>query len=113
VSDFLFDANATVKALEALAELLVSERIEHQTLIVVGGSYLALTELRESTRDIDSVTRIEDATKRATERIGRERGYAPNWLNDAAAAFRPSGLAIENCTVLFDHAAPTPRSWKL
>jgi Nucleotidyltransferase of unknown function (DUF6036) len=107
MSDFLFDANATVMALEALADLLASERIAHQSLIVVGGSYLALTELRESTRDIDSVTRIEDATKRAIERIGNERGYATNWLNDAAAAFRPTGLAAHDCTVLFERSALT------
>ena len=67
----------------------------------------ALNDLRESTRDIDSVTRLQAVTKQAISEIGQQHGYANDWLNDSAAAFRPSGLRIEDCTVLFDHHALT------
>ena len=55
--EFLFDGKATLAALLSLAGLLAARAVGHQTLIIVGGSYLALNDLRESTRDIDSVTR--------------------------------------------------------
>jgi hypothetical protein len=107
MADFLFDGEATRDALKALAELLALRGVEHQTLILVGGSYLALHNLRESTRDIDSVTRLESATKDAIAEIGERRGYAADWLNDNAAAFRPAGLTTEECNILFDQSALT------
>ena len=105
--EFLFDGKATLAALRSLADLLAARAVEHQTLIIVGGSYLALNDLRESTRDIDSVTRLQAVTKQAISEIGQQHGYANDWLNDSAAAFRPSGLRIEDCTVLFYHHALT------
>ncbi len=105
--EFLFDGKETLAALRSLADLLATQAVEHETLIIVGGSYLALNDLRESTRDIDSVTRLQAATKRAILEIGQQHGYASDWLNDAAAAFRPTGLRIEDCAVLFEHQALT------
>ena len=105
--EFLFDGKQTLAALHSLADLLATRAVDHQTLIVVGGSYLALHELRESTRDIDSVTRLDEVTKQAILEIAQQHRYPNNWLNDAAAAFRPTGLGIENCAVLFEHQALT------
>jgi hypothetical protein len=51
--ELLFDEKETLAALHALADLLATRTVEHQTLIIVGGSYLALNNLRESTCDID------------------------------------------------------------
>ena len=106
--EFLFDAKPTLAALRS-PDLLATRAVEHQTLLIVGGSYVALNDLRESTRDIDSVTRLQDVTKQAISEIGQQHGYPNDWLNDSAAAFRPSGLRIEDCTctVLFDHHALT------
>ena len=110
--EFLFDGNATLAALRHLPTCSPPEPLS-TNLIIVGGSYLALNDRRESTRDIDSVTRLEAVTKKAILEIGQRHGYANDWLNDSAAAFRPSGLTIEDCTVLFEHQAltilgPTP-----
>ena len=40
--EFVFDGKATLAALRSLADLLAARAVEHQTLIIVGGSYLVL-----------------------------------------------------------------------
>ncbi len=62
--EFLFDAKPTLAALRS-PDLLATRAVEHQTLIIVGGSYVALNDLRESTRDIDSMTRLQRVTNQA------------------------------------------------
>jgi hypothetical protein len=111
--EFLFNSEATLDALQGLADLLADRSTQHQTLIIVRGSYLALHNLRHATRDVDSITRITAETKRAIADIAKQRNYAPEWLNDAAAAFYPIGLLLEDCSPLFEHRAltvvgPTP-----
>jgi hypothetical protein len=107
MNDLLFDGEETITALRALADLLQEARVPHQEIIIVGGSYLAILNLRRATRDVDSITRIAFATKQAIAEIGRAHGYDAEWLNDAAASFYPIGLTIDHCTVLFKHPALT------
>jgi hypothetical protein len=107
MSDLLFDGEETITALRALADLLEEARVPHQDIIIVGGSYLAILNLRRATRDVDSITRVESATKQAIADVGHARGYDAEWLNDAAASFYPIGLTIDHCTVLFEHPALT------
>lgn len=63
-------------------------------LTVVGGSYMALHGLRESTMDVDTITRLDDVVRRAVAEVAREFDLDPAWLNDRALAFQPH---IEAC----------------
>lgn len=94
----LFDRELMLEVLRGLDERLDKP----QRVVVVGGSYLALAELRESTRDVDVATRLTDATRRAVEEVAAERGLAPRWLNDDAAVFLPKGLTEDECESVFD-----------
>ncbi len=94
-----------LRALEHLDRVMVDGGLRHQRLIVVGGSYLALEELRESTRDVDTVTRLDEQLRSAIAEVGVELGLAPTWLNDSSVPFRPTGLADEDCEIAFDGAA--------
>jgi hypothetical protein len=71
-------------------------------LVIVGGSYLALENLRDSTRDIDTASRSEAILRDAIAAIAKERNLPPDWMNDKAYAFRPLGLENEECEVLLD-----------
>jgi transcriptional regulator with XRE-family HTH domain len=71
-------------------------------LIVVGGSYLALHDLRESTVDVDTVTRLEADIMAVIEAIAHRHDLRADWLNDSAAPFSPAGLRIEDCRILYE-----------
>jgi hypothetical protein len=60
---------------------------------------MALYELRESTRGVDSATRIDDELKLAVARVAAEHGLAPKWLNDSAAGYAPSTLRESDCAL--------------
>ena len=72
------------------------------TLVVVGGSLLAMRGLRESTIDVDSVSVIAPELAAAVRRVADARGLRPDWLNDRARAFVPVGLETAGCEVLID-----------
>lgn len=59
------------------------------SLVVVGGSYMALHDLRESTADVDSLTKLSEALKAVVRRVGDRHGLRATWLNDSAAMFAP------------------------
>ncbi|GAA1161232.1 hypothetical protein GCM10009630_69430 [Kribbella jejuensis] len=73
-------------------------------LVVAGGSYLALHDLRESTADIDSLTKLTAEVRAVVRRIADRHGLRTDWLNDAASAFAPIGLDPEECEVLYQHS---------
>jgi hypothetical protein len=91
-----------VDCLDAVAALLAEQDNPRGVLIVVGGSYLALHGLRETTADVDTVTRIESSIREAVKAVAVQRGLRPNWLNDAAVAYAPIGLSVDICEVLFE-----------
>jgi hypothetical protein len=75
---------------------------EQQTLLIVGGALLAWRGLRDTTRDVDSVKRLDDAMKAAVARVAERHDLAPHWLNDSASAYMPDTLKIDDCEVLFE-----------
>ena len=83
------DRAAIEANLTALGDRLAMDGAEVR-LLIVGGSYLALHGLRESTVDVDTITRLDATTRDAIEAVAAERGLEPAWLNDHAAAFAPS-----------------------
>jgi hypothetical protein len=98
----LFDRSSMLRARERLDRVMVEVGLPHQRLVIVGGSYLALEELRESTRDVDTVTRLDEQLRLAIAEVGVELGLAPTWLSDSSVPFRPTGLADEDCDIAFD-----------
>lgn len=88
--------------LDAVADRLEgSLRVEPATIVVVGGSFMALQGLRGGTADVDTITRIDDRLRGVIEEVAAERDLRPDWLNDRSAAFAPAGLDVESCTTLF------------
>jgi hypothetical protein len=69
---------------------------------VVGGAYLALRELRVSTDDIDTVTRLSKELTEVIEELTDRQDLAPDWLNDHASPYKPRGLTIEQCELVFE-----------
>ncbi len=72
-------------------------------LVVVGGSYLALHDLRESTADIDSLTKLTDELRAVIQHIADRHKLRVDWLNDSAMAFAPAGFDADRCDVLYEH----------
>jgi len=77
------------------------------TLVVVGGSYMALHDLRDSTADVDSVTRFGKGLKEVVRTVADRHGLRVDWLNDKAAMFAPTGLRIEDCHLVYEHSRLT------
>jgi hypothetical protein len=102
----LFDHDEILAALNDLAGALTEEDFAQPgasvDLIVVGGAYLALRELRVSTDDIDTVTRLGKELTQVIEEVAGRHGLARDWLNDHAAPYKPDGLTIEQCELVFD-----------
>jgi len=91
----------------------LARRDTHCTIVVVGGSYLALHDLRESTADVDSLTRLSEVTKSVVRQVAERHGLRPDWLNDSAAMFAPAGLRADDCDVEYQSShltvlAPPP-----
>ena len=72
-------------------------------VVIVGGSLLAWHELRDATRDVDSIERLDEGLVAAVEVVAARHGLAKDWLNDHAAAFTPFGFDMAGCSVLVDH----------
>ncbi len=75
---------------------------EQRTIIVVGGSLLAWHGLREATRDVDSIRRLDQELRDAVHRVAVRHRLAHNWLNDHAEAFAPFGFDVEACEVMLE-----------
>lgn len=76
---------------------------EQTTVLVVGGSLMALHGLREATEDVDSIVRLDADLRAAVRVVGERHHLAVEWLNDHAAAWHPQTLRLEDCDVLLDH----------
>jgi hypothetical protein len=56
------------------------------TLIVVGGSFLVLHDIRATgTRDVDSIKRLTHAVVEAVKSVADQNELKIDWLNDRAA----------------------------
>jgi hypothetical protein len=103
------DGDAVKSLLLEVAEVL-RERNQCSSIVIAGGSLLAWLDLRDSTRDIDSVRSLDSNTKHAAMTVAQRHGMAVTWLNDAAAAYWPSTLDIDDCDLLMDHPNLTVRA---
>lgn len=99
--DVPLNASQILVCLGEVADALPSTGRRH-TIVVVGGSLLALHGLRQATMDVDTVRRIEQELRDAVARVARAHDLAPAWLNDSSAAFRPQTFVEADCDVLLD-----------
>lgn len=83
----------------------LADTATQRTVIIVGGAMLALRGLRDATRDVDSVSRLDDDLAAAIARVAERHGLAPRWLNDSALPFLPATLREDHCDVLIDRTA--------
>lgn len=74
-------------------------------VVMAGGSLLAWQNLRQSTKDVDTVSRIDSELAQAVEVVAARHGLAPRWMNDHAAMFAPQTFVASSCEVLLE----TPR----
>jgi hypothetical protein len=96
------DGDAIASYLKEVAEAIPRTSDQYE-IVVVGGSLLALLGYRESTRDIDSVTRLEQVLRDAVTEVARRHGLSPAWLNDSAAQFLPQTFNKDDCSLILDH----------
>ncbi len=99
--DGLLDGDRIRAHLAEVAAALPAECPQHR-LILVGGSLLAWHGLRDSTRDVDSVSALDVTLRKAVETVAARHGLAPRWLNDHARPFAPRTLREQDCDVLAD-----------
>ncbi|MEP7215762.1 MAG: DUF6036 family nucleotidyltransferase [Anaerolineaceae bacterium] len=92
--------------LRDVADALPAEGPRH-TIVVVGGSLLAMHGLRQTTVDVDSVRRIDAELRAPIVQVAQLRHLAPAWLNDSATAFRPAAFDEAECEVLLTHGRLT------
>jgi hypothetical protein len=104
--DQLFNKSEILQRLGDVAELLEVQGQPQATLIVVGGSFLVLQDIRATgTRDVDSIKRLTHAVVEAVKSVADQNDLKIDWLNDRAAQFTPVGFDESECEVLFDHPA--------
>ena len=103
MNEHLFDEPSILASFDDIAAHLEQSDAPTGLLIVVGGSFMALHGLRESTHDIDTVNRISDTIRAAADEVARARGFEPDWLNDRAAGFAPVGLDEAERELLYEH----------
>ena len=96
--DTPLDGQHIVQFLTEVADRLGPGGPEH-VVIVVGGSLLALRDLRQTTVDVDSVRRLDSELMTAVAAVAVDHGLAPRWLNDSAAMFKPATLREGDCHV--------------
>jgi hypothetical protein len=83
------DRDELLDALTALGRKLLTRGVQGD-LYLVGGAAMALAyDARRTTRDIDAVFEPKLLIYEAAAEIAEERGWAPDWLNDAVKGFLP------------------------
>lgn len=87
--------------LEEVADQLKAARAQ-VTVLVVGGSLMALHGLREATEDVDSSIRLDTELRAAVRIVAERHQLAVDWLNDHSAAWHPQTLRLEDCAVLLE-----------
>jgi hypothetical protein len=99
-----FDRATILTHLEELNTELAKMATSRVELLVVGGSYLALRDLRRGTRDIDTARRLSDDAKRAAAVIAERHQLAGQWLNDESEAFLPADFDEDRAEVVAEHS---------
>jgi hypothetical protein len=92
-------------AIDELVDELIQRGVPAK-LTIYGGAALALVHYeRAATGDVDASFFPPDAVHAAAEAVGRRRGMAREWLNNAAAQFLPS--VPDESTVLLERGGVT------
>ncbi|MCB0367595.1 MAG: hypothetical protein H6624_09575 [Bdellovibrionaceae bacterium] len=64
---------------------------------LVGGAVMCLVyNARESTKDVDAIFEPTETIRRLAEKIGKDEGLPPTWLNDGAKGFIHPGFGRED-----------------
>jgi hypothetical protein len=95
----LLDRDAILAYLTEVAHELPAD--EHETVVIVGGSMLALLGLRDATKDVDTARQASQSLSAAATRVAQRHDLAPGWLNSAASAWVPD----DDIVPLIDTAA--------
>jgi hypothetical protein len=101
VSGMELDGGTIRKLLGEVAGRLLPEGPQH-LVVLAGGSLLAWHGLRDSTRDVDSLRRLDPELVAAADHVGAAHGLAAGWLNAYAAGFAPATLDLDACIVLLE-----------
>lgn len=101
MSDTPLDGAAILQHLAELADELGPAGEPH-VVVLVGGSLLALHDLRDTTVDVDSLLRLDPELRDAVAVVGARHDLSVRWLNDSAATFRPVTFQQSACEVLLD-----------
>lgn len=99
--------------LEALFDDLAAELARLGTaaeIVMVGGAWMLWHAQRASTRDVDSARRFDTDLGEAVDRVGARHALGRGWLNDAAAAFWPTGSSYADCETVVEHPALVVRT---
>jgi hypothetical protein len=99
-----FDRTTILAHLEELNTELAGVGASRVELLVVGGSYLALRDLRRATRDIDTARRLGDDARRAAATIAERHQLSSQWLNDESEAFLPADFDDARADVVVEHS---------
>lgn len=98
----LFSGDRIRQLLLEVAESMKPGRSQ-STVLIVGGSLLALRGLRMATQDVDSSMRLDSDLRNAVESVAKKYELAIDWLNDIAVPWHPQTLQLEDCDVLIEH----------
>ena len=102
LADGLLDGETIRRLVEEVAHELDSDGVTQHVVIVVGGSLLAWHGLRDATRDVDSIGRIDPELRVAINAVAKRHRLAVDWLNDSATPFGPATLDVAQCDVLIE-----------
>ncbi len=109
------DRHAIERYLVEVGDELEAAGAGHHTIVTVGGSFMALHDLRDSTRDVDTISDIHPDLRAAVERVAHRHDLGAAWLNAHAKPFAPQGIATAECATLLDHPHLTvlspPPAW--
>jgi hypothetical protein len=97
----LLDGPSIEALLTEVADVLGPHGPQH-TVVVVGGSLLAVAGLRDATEDVDSIRRLPDDLRAAVAEVAQRHDLDADWLNDRATPFMPATFDEGRCSVLLD-----------
>ena len=98
-----FNTERLEEALRVLGEVLTDRGLDHELVLIGGGSLLLLDHLERPTEDLDVVARVEGGAyvsaeplppqlKEAAAEVGELFALPPGWLNAGPASLLDLGL---------------------
>ncbi len=82
----------------------------HADVVMVGGAWLLWYRQRAATRDVDTARRLTADLSDAVANVGTRHDLSPDWLNDRAAGFWPTGVSFDTCEVVFERSGLVVRA---